>query len=116
MSVVLVPVLFIIMLFSIDSLITTEYETVKVEIVEANHTPTRSYPMMVGKSVVMHTDPEKYEVVVNYEGKNYAIDDESTYELYKDKIGEIVDATLEIRRHENGKVWYDIVALKGETS
>jgi hypothetical protein len=105
------PALIIFAISTDDSLITTEYETVEVQIVDTYYRDRGTSVIFVGKTCVARTTPAKYEVTVKYNGCKYTVDDEATYERCKDSIGETVNATLEIRTHENGQVWYDIIEL-----
>ena len=108
---ILIPALIIFAIYTADSLITTEYETVEVQIVDTYYKGRSTSVVFVGKTCVSRVIPAKYEVIVEYDGEEYTINDKNAYEQYKDSIGETVAATLEIRTHENGQVWYDIIKL-----
>ena len=91
--------------------ISTEYETVQVEIVEQHHRSGYSVPMRVGKITTMRYVPATYGISVVYDGIEHYISGSETWRAYKDKIGEIVPATLEVRKYDDGIVKYDIIAI-----
>jgi hypothetical protein len=69
-------------------------------------------PIRAGKATTFIMHPAEYDVTVEYNGISYTIDDEDTYNRYKDKIGQITIGTLEIRTYDNNKVKYNIIELK----
>ena len=95
-------------------LINTEYETVQVKIVDEYHRSAYSTPVRVGKAMTVRRHPAVYRVIVEYEGVEYSVSDSETWRRYKDMVGEIVDATLEIRKYDDGTVKYRITSLGKE--
>ena len=96
--------------------VSTEYETVQVEIVDQHHRGSYRVPMKVGKVTTMRTVPASYSITVTYDGVEYTISGYDTWHEYKDLIGETVPATLEIRTYDDGTMKLDIIALGEEES
>ena len=92
-------------------LVETKYETVDVRVVDAYHRPGYTQPMMVGKIVTIRHISAVYRITVEYDGVEYTIGGSETYRAFKNKIGDTVSATLEIRSYDDGTVRYDIVSL-----
>ena len=93
-------------------LVNTEYENVEVNVVDTHHSAMWLQPIIVGKATTLVTHPAEYKVTVEYNGTHYIIDDENTYNRYRDKIGQTTTGTLEIRTYDNNKVKYNIIELK----
>lgn len=102
----------IISLTSCAKLVNTEYENVEVNVVDIHHSAMWLQPIRAGKVTTFVTHPAEYDVTVEYNGVNYTIDDEDTYNRYKDKIGQTTIGTLEIRTYDDGTVKYDVTELK----
>lgn len=94
------------------NLVNTEYENVEVCVVDICHRAMWLQPVRAGKVTTFITHPAEYEVTVEYNNVNYTIDDEDTYNRYKDKIGQTTTGTLEIRTYDDGSVKYDITELR----
>jgi len=92
--------------------ISTEQKTVEVIIVDEYHRSSYMTPMSAGKVIIMHRHPAVYQITVKYNDTEYTIDEEDTYNRYKNKIGETTTGTLEIRTYEDGSVRYFIVSLE----
>lgn len=95
-------------------LISTEYETVQVKIVDKYHRGSYLTPMRAGKVTTYITHPAVWRITVEYEGVEYSISGHDTYDRYKDMVGETISATLEIRRYDDGTIKYDITELGGD--
>ena len=93
-------------------LIGTEYENVEVNVVDIHHSAMWLQTIRAGKVTTFITHPAEYDVIVEYNGVSYTIDDEDTYNRYKDKIGQTTIGTLEIRTYDNNEVKYNIIELK----
>jgi hypothetical protein len=93
-------------------LVSTEYENVEVNVVDIHHSAMWLQPIRAGKVTTFVTHPAEYEVIVEYNGVSYTIDDEDTYNRYKDKIGQTTVGTLEIHTYDDGTVKHDITELK----
>jgi hypothetical protein len=92
-------------------LVSTEYENIEVNVVDTHHRGAWVQPIRVGKVTTYITHPAKYEVTVEYNGKNYTVDDKYAYNKYKDKTGQNIVGVLEIRTYDDGTVEYDITEL-----
>lgn len=92
-------------------LINTEHETVNVEVIDSYYSDEWMQPIWSGKSMIIIPHDAEYQIYVTYNDVRYMLNDPDTYYVYKDRIGEIVPATLEIRTYDDGTVKYDITAL-----
>lgn len=105
-KIILTISLFMIMMFGLTGcakLINTEYKNVEVSIVGKYHRPVR----MVNKAV----QPALHRITVEYDGVQYNVVGNSTYNKYKNMVGQTAMGTLEIRTYDDGTVKYDIVEL-----
>jgi hypothetical protein len=57
--------------------------------------------------------PATYRITVEYDGAEYNIGGSDVYNTYNDRIGETIEALLEIRTYDDGTVKYDILSLNG---
>lgn len=87
-------------------------ERVEVKIVDSDHTGAWIQPIRAGKVTTYIHHSAKYEIMVEYNGNIYTVDNKDTYNKYKDSIGECIDAVLETQIYDNGKVHYSIIELK----
>lgn len=92
--------------------VSTEYENVEVTIVDEYHRGTYVTPMRIGKVTTMQTHPAVYRITVEYNSIEYTISGSATYNKYKDKVGQSVIGTLEIRTFDDGSVRYNITELQ----
>ena len=92
--------------------IDTKYENVEVNIVNKHYRAMWMQPIRSGKVTTFITHPARYEIIIEYKGTEYTIDDSDTYDKYKDKVGKTVIGTLETRTYDDGTVKYDITQLK----
>lgn len=92
--------------------ISTEYENVEVTIVDEYYRGTYITPMRIGKVTTMQTHPAVYRISVEYDSIEYTISSSETYKKYKDKVGQTVIGTLEIRTYDDGSVRYNITELQ----
>lgn len=90
-------------------LVSEEYEAIQVKVVDEYYRSSYMTPMIVNKVTIMQNHPAKYIITVEYEGMEYELRDRGIYYKYKDKIGQIVDATLRIRTYDTGRISYDII-------
>ena len=94
--------------------ISTEYENVEVNIVDEYHKPsytTIEYNISL-KMPMSKSHPAVYRITVEYNGVEYTISGSSTYNKYKDMVGQTTTGTLEIRTYDDGSVRYDITSLE----
>ena len=89
----------------------TEDSTVQVKVVDEYHHGSYITSVYTGKSFMCIPYPAVYRITVEYNGEQYYLTDEESYELYHDKIGETADALLRTTKWDNGNVTYDIVGL-----
>lgn len=92
--------------------ISTEYESVEVEIVDEYHRSAYFVPTRIGKVTHLRRHPAVYRITVKYDGIEYTISGSDTYNKYKDKVGQNTIASLEIRKYDNGTMKYDIKSLQ----
>lgn len=92
-------------------LVSTDYETVDVTIVDEYHRSAYSHPMRVGKVTTIRRVPAAYHITVEYNGVQYTISGHDTWEQYKDMIGRTVPATMEIKTYDDGTVKYNVTAI-----
>lgn len=89
----------------------TKSEIVKVKIVDACYKPPKKHYVATIRGIPQtHIDaPALYEITVEYEDAEYSINDETTYKIYSDRIGNIVQARLVTETYSDGNVkqWID---------
>lgn len=111
---ILIAVLLLVMVISMmgcTKLVETKCETVDVKIVDQHYTGAWTQPIIVGKVISTIHHPATYGITVEYNGVEYYIGGFETYHTYKDRIGETVQGTLEIKLFDDGSTRYDIIAL-----
>ena len=101
-----------ILLTGCAELISTEYESVEVNVVDTHHSGMWLQPVKAGKVTTFITHPATYKVTVEYNNVKYTIDDQSTYNRYKGKIGQVTVGALETRTYDDGTVKYNITELQ----
>lgn len=89
----------------------TEDSTVQVKIVDEYYRGPYTTSIYTGKAFMYMPNPAVYRITVEYNGGQYYLTDEESYELYHDKIGETTDALLRTTKWDNGNVTYDIIGL-----
>ena len=105
------PVLILFLLAGCSKLISTEYKDVEIKIIDCYHKDGYTTIISCGKSFIPIRHSEINEVTVDYNGNQYVIKGEEVYYKYKDKIGEPVTGTLEIKNYEDGIKRFDIISL-----
>lgn len=93
-------------------LINTEYKTVEVTITDKYYRSMWLQPITTGKVTTFITHPAVHNITVKYNDIEYTIDDDDTYNKYKDKIGQIATGILEINTYDDNSIQYDIVEIK----
>lgn len=94
--------------------INTEYKEVEVNIIDEYYKPsytTVEYNVTL-KMPMTKSHPAVYRITVEYDGINYVMSGSSTYNKYKDKVGEVCTGSLEVRSYDDGTKKYRIVSLK----
>ena len=92
-------------------LVSTEYETVEVTIIDEYHRGMYITYLKVNKIMIPQIHPDEYYIGVEYDNVRYVISGNDTYNQYKDKVGEKTTGTLEIRTYDNDTVHYAIKEL-----
>lgn len=106
--------LMVTMLFSINGCakcVSTLQMNVRVTVVDEYYKGSYVTPIIAGKVTTMVVHPAVYKITVKYDDNEYAFTDSNTYNEYKDKVGQTVNATLEIKTYDDGSVRYDITSL-----
>lgn len=111
---ILITLCFVITLIGCAECISTETTEVQVIVKSEYYKPTSSTvmynPML--KMPMIQSEPEEYEITVEYNGIEYKFTDENTYNRYKDKIGETVIGVLETRKYDDGTIKNKIIEIK----
>jgi hypothetical protein len=108
--------LIVLLIFSLTScadLISTETQKVDVLITYEDYSGAWLQPVWTGQVFTYIPHPAQYEITVKYNGIEYTLDNETYYNAYKDRIGDTITGTLEIKTYDDGTVKYDIIALEG---
>lgn len=92
--------------------ISVEYQDVDVVIVDEYYRAPYTTFIWSGKVMIPITNAAIYRITVQYNGAEYAIGGSSTYNKYKDKVGQTVMGKLEIKTYDDGTATYDIVSLE----
>lgn len=92
-------------------LVKTECETVEVKIVDSYHRSAWVQTIVAGKVVTAVSHPAVYRIYVECDGVEYTVSGSDTYNEYKDRIGDIVSATLKINTYDDGTIRRDIVSI-----
>lgn len=109
---IMVIVCLIFLLTGCKKCISTEYENIEVTIVDEYHRRAYSTPRRIGKTTTMRVHPAVYRITVEYNSIKYTISGKNTYNKYKEKVGQTIFATLEVRTYDDGSVKYDITGLQ----
>ena len=94
-------------------LVKTECETVDVKIVDSYHRSAWVQTISAGKVHTTVAHPAIYRIYVEYNGVEYTVSGSETYRAYKDRVGEVISATLEINTYDDGTTKHDIISLGG---
>jgi predicted small secreted protein len=78
---------------------------------ESSYTTTKY--MMSGNTMMPITTcyPEQYNITLEYEGKQYDLDDEKYYNQCKDKQGQEINCQLEIKHYDDGTDSKEIINI-----
>ena len=112
---ILMLLLLVVLIFGLISCakcISTEYENVEVTVIDSYHRGIWRQPVRSGKTTTYITYPEVWQITVEYNGVEYTVSGNDTYNKYKDKIGQIITGKLEIRTYDNGTIKHDIISLE----
>lgn len=111
-KILILSVFILLLLTGCASVISIEYENVEVVVVDTEHTAMWLQPVKCGDMTTFITHPARYKITVEYNGVKYTLDDEDTYKKYKNKIGQTVNGTMEVKTFDDGTVKYDIWSLE----
>lgn len=92
--------------------ISTDTSAVEVKIVDEYYRGMYITPMKCGKVTTMITHPAVYRITIEYNGEEHNISGKGVYDKYKDKIGEMANATLKTKTYDDGSVKYSIIELE----
>lgn len=90
----------------------TETSVEQVEIIDTHYISAWMQPVMTGKAHTFIYHPAVYQVIVSCNDVEYGVNGKETYDKYKDRTGEIVNATIEKNSYDDGTVKYLVIALK----
>lgn len=87
-----------------DNVERVETSHVIVEVVGTDKESGSARIMLLGNTMLTTHDPTKYYTIVQYDGVVFKIEGERTYNLFKDRVGDEVGATLKLSYYKNGDV------------
>lgn len=90
----------------------TETNVEQVEVIDTYHRSAWIQPVVSGKVRTFIHHPAVYQVIVSYNDVEYRVNGKETYDKYKDRVGEIVNATIEKNSYDDGTVKYSVIALE----
>lgn len=109
----------IVSIFSLNGcakVINTEIKDIKATIIETEYKDSYSETtyMMSGNTMMPITTEysEEYNVVLEFEGRKYYLDNKDFYEKCKDKNGKEVNSKLQIKHYDDGSDTKDIIEVK----
>ena len=93
--------------------IETDVNIEQVQIVDTYHRGEWIQPIIIsGKLYTFIHHSSVYVIIVSYNGVKYEINGEKPYDKYKNRVGEIVNATIEKNSYDDGTIKYSVVALE----
>ena len=84
-----------------SEIISEERLDIAVTVTDSHYSGAWTSIIPVGDIYVTTYYDAEYYIYLTYEGKEYSINDEDTYNKYKDKVGEDVKATLVVEKYDN---------------
>lgn len=87
-----------------SKMVSEEYLDVTVTVVDSHYSSEWMQMIPIGDAYTFITYDAEYYIYVTYEGQKYSINNEDTYNKYKDKIGEDVKAILAVEKYENSTI------------
>lgn len=108
---VLVLIVFCLMLQGCSKCIKEEYIQDTVTIVDISYHGAWIQQIPAGKTMAVIFHPAEYITVVDYKRMEHSIYDKDTYNFYKNKNNEQVQANILVKTYDNGKVKYNIENL-----
>ena len=87
-----------------------ETETTELVVIEDIHySPSYTILMPVGKLLTPRVVPAEYRVYVSYKDCKYGFSGSTVYNLYKDKVGQKVAATIITHEYDNGTTKTEVI-------
>lgn len=87
-----------------------ETETTELVVVEEiYYSPSYTILVPVGKLLTPRVTPAEYKVYVSYKDCKYGFSGSTVYNLYKDKVGQKVAATIITHEYDNGKTKTEVI-------
>lgn len=94
--------------------ISTETSTIQVKVINQYYEPEYSisrYDLNL-KTIVIDRMPATYRIDVEYNGVEFSFHGQSTYKKYSNRVGEYVNATILIKKYDDGTAKYKITGLE----
>lgn len=94
--------------------ISTETSTVQVKVINKYYTPEYSisrYDLNL-ETIVINRNPAVYRIDVEYNGAEFSFYGQPTYKKYSNRVGEYVNATIQIKKYDNDTAKYKITGLE----
>lgn len=94
--------------------ISTETSTVQVKVTNEYYEPAYSIPRydLNLKTIVIDNYSATYRIDVEYNGAKFSFYGQSTYKKYSNRVGEYVNATILIKKYDDGTARYKITELE----
>lgn len=108
----LLSILCVFILEGCDKCLNTEYKEVEVLIIDEYHSHMWIQPIKVGKTTSYIIHHANWDITVQYNEKEYTIDNEDIYNQFKDKLGQKAIGVLEIKTYDDGSLRKNIIAIK----
>lgn len=93
-----------------------EDKQVEVKIIDEYYKSAYTQMIHSGRTMIPIHHNAEYKIIVLYNNEEYAIDNKETYYKYKNKINEMVNATLKITtiKYTDKEIitYYDIISLE----
>ena len=64
------------------------------------------------QTTVLDTYPATYRIDVEYNGSKFSFYDYSTYKKYSNRVGDYVNAIIQIKKYDDGTTKYNIIGLE----
>lgn len=109
-------ILVLVLLFSLVGCATVEHKIDSVKVVDTYYKPAYVQLVWTGKYMSTISHPALYGIVVSYNGEEITVIDMDAYYEYKDRIGEEVLTSIDVKTRKNGKVKYSIKAIEEQES
>jgi len=92
--------------------ISTETSTVQVKVINKYYTPEYSISRYDLNLETIDRNPAVYRIDVEYNGAEFSFYGQPTYKKYSNRVGEYVNATIQIKKYDNDTAKYKITGLE----